>query len=387
MDYVSVRGLSVPAIIGVHDWERDITQTLIFNVDMVPSTGDVRRAAETDDLAEALDYSEVAQTISAVVRDGRFQLIETAAERVAEQLLADHRMRWLRLEVHKPVAGGGYTAAVTIERGQRLASAAPLPAAGYAGGVAERAGLNGPATGTADVWWARRRDAPARLAGLLDEAEQRRWAAYRREEDRQRFLVGCALAKTVLAGYTSQHPDAIRFDRTCPRCGQPHGKPRVKGSEFEHSVAHSGDLIVVAVARAPVGVDVEQLDGRSRPLEAHGDPEALARLVFSASEQAALATTDPADRARQFLVAWTRKEAVTKATGDGLRAAFSDVVVAADAGPPRLISWPYPQDPQSVSLLDLEADVGYVAALAVIGRCRAVRVRDGSALLARSAQP
>jgi 7,8-dihydroneopterin aldolase/epimerase/oxygenase len=118
MDYVSVRGLSVPAIIGVHDWERDISQTLIFNVDMVPSTGYVRRAAETDDLAEALDYSEVAQTISSVVRDGRFQLIETAAERVAERLLADHRMRWLRLEVHKPIAGG-YTAVVTIERGTR----------------------------------------------------------------------------------------------------------------------------------------------------------------------------------------------------------------------------------------------------------------------------
>ena len=66
MDYVSVRGLSVPAVIGVRDWERDITQTLVFNVDMVPSARDVRRAAETDDLAEALDYSEVAQTISSI---------------------------------------------------------------------------------------------------------------------------------------------------------------------------------------------------------------------------------------------------------------------------------------------------------------------------------
>jgi 7,8-dihydroneopterin aldolase/epimerase/oxygenase len=119
MDYVSVRGLAVPAIIGVHDWERDITQTLVFNVDMVPEAGDVRRAAETDDLAEALDYSEVTQTVSSVVRDGRFQLIETAAERVAERLLADHPVRWLRLEVHKPIAGGGYTAVVTIERGTR----------------------------------------------------------------------------------------------------------------------------------------------------------------------------------------------------------------------------------------------------------------------------
>lgn len=126
MDYVSVRSLSVPAVIGVHDWERDIIQTLTFNVDMIPSTGDVRRAAQADDLAEALDYSEVAQTISLVVRDGRFQLIETAAQRVAERLLTDHPIAWLRLEVHKPVAGGGYTAVVTIERGTRQAD----PAAG-----------------------------------------------------------------------------------------------------------------------------------------------------------------------------------------------------------------------------------------------------------------
>jgi len=119
MDYVSVRGLSVPAVIGVRDWERDITQTLVFNVDMIPSTRDVRRAAETDDLAQALDYSEVAQTISSVVRDGRFGLIETAAERVAARLLADHPIGWLRLEVHKPIDGGGYTAVISIERGTR----------------------------------------------------------------------------------------------------------------------------------------------------------------------------------------------------------------------------------------------------------------------------
>ena len=78
---------------------------------------DVRSAARHDDLADALDYSAVAQTIAAVVREGRFRLIETAAERVAERLLADHPVAWLRLEVRKPIAGGGYTAAVTIERG------------------------------------------------------------------------------------------------------------------------------------------------------------------------------------------------------------------------------------------------------------------------------
>jgi 4'-phosphopantetheinyl transferase len=237
-------------------------------------------------------------------------------------------------------------------------------------------------SGTAHVWWARRQDAAPRLAGLLDQAEQHRWAAYRSQADRDRFLVGCALAKTVIAASTGQQPADVSFDRTCRRCGQPHGKPVISGGgDLEHSVAHSGDLVAVAVARTPVGVDVEQLDGRPRQLGG-GDPGALARLVLADAERVALAAVPPAARSRAFLVAWTRKEAVTKAKGDGLAVPFGSVVVAADAGAPRLVAWPYPQPPQSVSLLDLDADAGYVAALAVIGRCDTVRVRDGSALLA-----
>jgi 7,8-dihydroneopterin aldolase/epimerase/oxygenase len=116
VDLVSVRDLSVPAVIGVHDWERDITQTLVFSVDLA---ADVRTAARHDDLADTLDYSAVARTIISVIQDGRFRLIETAAERVADRLLADHPVAWLRLEVRKPIASGGYTAAVTIERGVR----------------------------------------------------------------------------------------------------------------------------------------------------------------------------------------------------------------------------------------------------------------------------
>ena len=62
--------------------QREIEQTLIFNVDMVPETADVRRAAASDDLADALDYSAVAAAIATVVRAGKFRLIETAAERI-----------------------------------------------------------------------------------------------------------------------------------------------------------------------------------------------------------------------------------------------------------------------------------------------------------------
>jgi 4'-phosphopantetheinyl transferase len=242
-------------------------------------------------------------------------------------------------------------------------------------------GLSGPGEGVADVWWAHRQDAEPRLAGLLDAAERRRWTAYRRNADSERFLVGCALAKTVIAAYTGRRPADVSFDRTCRHCGKPHGKPAAEGLGLEHSVAHSGDLVAVAVARVPVGVDVERLEGRPRG-PGGTDPEALARLVLADAERAALGAVQPSGRARAFLVAWTRKEAVTKAKGDGLRVPFGDVVVAGAAAAPQVVSWPYPQPPESVSLLDLGTEAGYVAALAVIGHCDTVRVRDGSALLA-----
>jgi dihydroneopterin aldolase len=113
MDTVSIRDLSVAAVIGVHPWERDIEQTLVFNVDMEAG---VRRAAASDDLADALDYSAVAGVIATVVREGKFRLIETAAERVAERLLAAFPITRLRLELRKPITGDGYTAVITIER-------------------------------------------------------------------------------------------------------------------------------------------------------------------------------------------------------------------------------------------------------------------------------
>jgi 7,8-dihydroneopterin aldolase/epimerase/oxygenase len=82
---------------------------------------DVARAASRDDLAEALDYSAAAQAIKTVVIEGKFMLIETAAERVAERLISDFDLEWVRVEVAKPIPAEGYTAVISIERGRRQA--------------------------------------------------------------------------------------------------------------------------------------------------------------------------------------------------------------------------------------------------------------------------
>jgi 7,8-dihydroneopterin aldolase/epimerase/oxygenase len=130
-DYVSIRDLAVSAVIGVHPWEREIEQTLVVSVEIA---ADVAKAAASDDLADALDYSAVAETIATVLRDGKFRLIETAAERIAGRLLADFPLSWLRLELRKPIASApsphatpvtpapapAYTAVITIERTREI---------------------------------------------------------------------------------------------------------------------------------------------------------------------------------------------------------------------------------------------------------------------------
>jgi 7,8-dihydroneopterin aldolase/epimerase/oxygenase len=113
-DTVSIRGLAVSAVIGAYGWERDIEQTLVFTVDMAI---DLTRAAASDELDDApVDYAAAARTIATVVRDGKFRLIETAATRVADRLIADFALSWVRVEVIKPRPDEGFSAAITIER-------------------------------------------------------------------------------------------------------------------------------------------------------------------------------------------------------------------------------------------------------------------------------
>jgi dihydroneopterin aldolase len=115
-DTVSIRDLSVSTLIGVYDWEREVEQTLTFAVDMA---ADVAKAAARDEIADALDYSAVARAVRLVVTEGKFRLIESAAESVARRLIGDFGLSWVRVEVVKPIASEGYTAVITIERGQR----------------------------------------------------------------------------------------------------------------------------------------------------------------------------------------------------------------------------------------------------------------------------
>ena len=117
MDIVFVEGLRVDTVIGVYDWERQVRQTVVLDLEMAT---DNSRAAASDGLVDALDYAEVSKRVLAFVEGSEFQLIETMAEQVAALVLAEFKVPWLRLRLAKPGAVRQARAVgVVIERGER----------------------------------------------------------------------------------------------------------------------------------------------------------------------------------------------------------------------------------------------------------------------------
>jgi 4'-phosphopantetheinyl transferase len=217
-----------------------------------------------------------------------------------------------------------------------------------------------------EVWWGRpSRERPWHVE-LLDAGERARRAALRRPADRARFTIATALLKLVAGRRLGRPAGRIVVDRACDRCGGPHGRPRLPGSGLAVSLSHSGDRALVALTDAPaVGVDVEQI----APVEV----EELTRQVLAAGERV---TGRP-----DFFGYWTRKEAVVKATGDGLWMPLTEVVVTPPDRPPRLLRYGDRTD-LVACLADLDVGEGYTAALAVLapGPLR-VRPREAGPLL------
>ncbi len=117
MDIIFIHELRIETIIGVHPWERDLRRTLLIDLEL---GADIRPAAAPDQLEDTLDYQTVARRIHDFAAGSDFQLVETLAERIAELLLREFAIPWLRLTLHKPGAPSSAKAAgVIIERGCR----------------------------------------------------------------------------------------------------------------------------------------------------------------------------------------------------------------------------------------------------------------------------
>jgi len=101
MDKIFIHALKTEAIIGIFDWERQVKQTVIIDIEI---GADIRKAALSDSIGDTLNYKKVAKRVLAFVEASQFHLVETLAEHVAMLLLEDFGIAWVRISLSKPGA-------------------------------------------------------------------------------------------------------------------------------------------------------------------------------------------------------------------------------------------------------------------------------------------
>ena len=114
MDIIFLSGLTTECIIGIWDWERRVKQKVVVDLEM---GADIRRAAATDHIDDTLDYKRVAKRLLQFVGDSQFQLVETLAERIAELVITEFAVPWVRVRLNKQGAiRGSRDVGILIER-------------------------------------------------------------------------------------------------------------------------------------------------------------------------------------------------------------------------------------------------------------------------------
>lgn len=101
MDTIHIRGLRLRTTIGVAQWERKARQDLIINITI---HGDQRKAGKSDDLADTVDYKAIRDGLVAFIEASSFQLLETLANAIAEQVLAADGVEAVDVTIDKPGA-------------------------------------------------------------------------------------------------------------------------------------------------------------------------------------------------------------------------------------------------------------------------------------------
>ena len=216
------------------------------------------------------------------------------------------------------------------------------------------------------LWWCdpeRTSDELAIIAATLSPAETSRAARFGTDALRNRWMAGRAALREVLGRTLGIAPAAVDIRRGV------RGRPELadSGARIDFNVSHTRGVALIAVARGlppttRIGVDVEHA---ARVVGV----DMLQKKFLAPRERQAIANLPIDDRRRRFLRYWTCKEAMSKATGDGIIAPFGRIEVELGS-PPRLASGPPPYVPDDWSLVDAAVAPEWFATVAIWDRSR-----------------
>ncbi|HEY6619938.1 MAG TPA: dihydroneopterin aldolase [Steroidobacteraceae bacterium] len=114
MDKIFIHALKTETIVGIFDWERQVKQTVVMDIEF---SADIAKAASSDSIDDTLNYKGVAKRVLAFVDESSFHLVETLAEHVAMLILEEFGVSWVSITLSKPGAiRGSRDVGVMLER-------------------------------------------------------------------------------------------------------------------------------------------------------------------------------------------------------------------------------------------------------------------------------
>ena len=100
-DRILIRDLLVRGVIGLNDWEREVEQDILINMDL---SIDARAAGESDDVAHTLNYRTLTKDVITHVKASQPYLVEALAHQIARIAVVDHGAGRVVVRVEKPAA-------------------------------------------------------------------------------------------------------------------------------------------------------------------------------------------------------------------------------------------------------------------------------------------
>ncbi len=101
MDKIFIHALKTEAIIGIFDWERQVKQSILVDLEF---SANIRKAALSDSIDDTLNYKKVAKRVLSFIEASQFHLVETMADSIAMLLLEDFGLEWVKVVLSKPGA-------------------------------------------------------------------------------------------------------------------------------------------------------------------------------------------------------------------------------------------------------------------------------------------
>ena len=117
MDIIFLEQVKVETKLGVPDWERMVTQTIILDLEIATPHS---RGCQTDNIVDTIDYGSVITRIRKTLTEHSFKLVEALAEHVCQLILTEFGAPWVKIKVAKPnILPNLKALGVVIERGKK----------------------------------------------------------------------------------------------------------------------------------------------------------------------------------------------------------------------------------------------------------------------------